>query len=450
VGSRHSRSRIVGWVVIALTTATVVGYWSLHQWTWSTIDDPGFVIDLHARMAREGWLAGTASFVGKNVNGDLTWGLFRPAYWVYPLVYALPSALIHLMRLGMLAAAIGGPLVYLRRRGSTWVVTTMAAALLLLASTQLTPGLFFSSLQELSGAAFVGLGLLLRRDRWRTLSWLVAAWFKSPFAWLLIGQAIVLWRSGRRRDALVSAGLGAGTLMISYLFARQGSYTTRYFRANWYAVLDTSYRNSKNLVGITTCLVLVALLWWLVTTATPMLWSPMAAIVAVGWLGYTAQMLLWEVSGYYFGPILYLFGVAVALLLSEPAGLPPWRLAAVLVPPLLLSLVAFGGAIQQVLENNEIVRDIQACLTSKPGSTVVMTGDSPNIVTPEGSLRIVQNVQLEHADWTGRLSTSADAASDPNSPPADVFLGVLGAKPAGEATPLPCSTSRVAAYSLTR
>lgn len=335
-------------------------------------------------------------------QGDLSWGLFRPSYWIYPsLVYWMPVGLAHIVRLLMFAVAIAGPVLALRRNGLDRFATLMAALLILSAGSLLINGLFFISLQELSGAALVGIGFLTKSRGGRALFWVLAAWFKSPFSWLLIGEAIVLWRRGHRRQAVLNLVLGLGTLVVAAAFARAGEYTDKYGLDLWRILT-----NASKLVEVWTTLVLVMLLWWVISTQTVLRVNEASIVLLIGFTGYTAQMLPWAVSGYYLGPIIYLMGLFLASLLTNPESLPLWRKITTFTGPLVIALYVVYQPLAQGLEMNTILSDINKCLVDAAPVEYVLEGHFDYVSTEEGVLRIQQNAQLTNRNWNGSVSLS--------------------------------------------
>ena len=155
--------------------------------------------------------------------------------------------------------------------------------------------MFLVSLQELSGAAFVGLGLKTRRNPTRIALWLVAALFKAPFAWILIGNSVFLWRQKKRLEATISGGLGIAVLAASALWSRNGGYTSGY-RLN---PLDLGiYENFSRLVEPMNALLLVGLVWWLIVTNSSVKRHADSLLFLIAFAGYTVTMIPWRVPAY--------------------------------------------------------------------------------------------------------------------------------------------------------
>lgn len=381
------------------------------------IDDPGLVISVRDAIDAHGVIPGLLAHIGQMAQGDTTWGLFRPAYWVYPsLVYWLPIGIAHLFRLMLLVVAIVGPLAALRRRGASWRLVAAAACVMLAGSTTLMLGLNHVSLQELSGAAFVGLGLWIRNPWGRVASWTVAAWFKSPFAWLLVGDAIVAWRMGARRRAAVTAVIAVTTLAAAAVMARTGSYTSSYLESD--GLLGVVTANAGRLVDVNLLLPIVAAAWWFAFTRTRPRFDAQVLVLLVGLLGYTAQMLPWRVTGYYQGGIAYLLTLGLAYMLTEPAPMRRSRLLVALVAPIVAALLAVSSGVADVLTTNARYRQITDCLVAMSQARVVVAPE----FGPEAAVRIAQNAHLNDPDWPGFVTYAADVSELTQAPPGSVLI----------------------------
>src|SRR5690348_13682189 len=104
------------WLVLA-GLAVVLAVTAALPWEWSFIDDGALLTALHAQQQAHGALLGIPADIYQMYRVDLTWGLFRPSYWVYAgTFYLLPVGLAHAVRLAMVVAALGGPLALIGRR----------------------------------------------------------------------------------------------------------------------------------------------------------------------------------------------------------------------------------------------------------------------------------------------------------------------------------------------
>lgn len=414
-----TRARILGVVGGAIAAGVLLLVWVSLPWEWGWMDDPGFVLQMRALWDAHGVLAPVFLYRDMIIV-DLEWGLFRPAYWAYPLVYSLPIGLAHGLRLLIVLAAVALPLLVLRRRNWPPAGMVMGLALMAVASLWLYDGLVLLSIQEVTGAALVAVGVVARSSRLRTVAWLLAAWFKSPFAWLLVGQAIMLWREGRRRQALATAGLGLGTLIAAWLFARVGGYTAD--RATFdYGFFWRMSQNVVKLLDWDTALVLAAVVWWLIWTGVRLHVRGLAMAVAVGWAGYTLQMLPWGVTGYYRGPILYLLGLFLLLALSRPSPrLSRARCVVASAIPAVVAALLVGSNVSKVLTWNETWRVARECIVEQDAPRVLLPID----YGPEGAVRLYENAVIARPDWRGSVEIAS--SNDLSGGSWDAFVAVDG------------------------
>ena len=422
---RPARSRLWRFLPLTLLVVALIAisaWWVRVPWTWSPVDDAGHVRAVSELVRAQGFLSGFVSYTGQQFQIDLDWGLFRPSYWAYPsFIYSLSAEFAHVIRLFMAFVAIGGPLVYFRRTGIRGSQFMFASALLLAAGSSLYIGLFLISLQELSGAAFVGLGLALR-NRWlRFIAWTIAAWFKAPFAWLLIGQAIVDWRRGRRALAITNGAIGAGTLGIAALLAQNGSYTKSYGFDPFMI-----WHNLQVLLEPMNSLLLVALVWWLLITRTRLNFGLSSLGFLVGWLGYTAQLLPWFVSAYYMGPISYLFGIfLISTLPTHALHLKKSRSAIALSAPITIAAILVSSPLILGFQIQNAMKTFQDCLIDRPGTTSILQGNLVYLTSsPEGPIRLQQNLRLLDPNWTGEVTLRDPVLGEEIDPSVDLILNV--------------------------
>jgi hypothetical protein len=368
-------------------------------WEWSFIDDTGALAILHGQQDAHGTWGGAFGAATVWYRLDLGWGLFRPAFWLYAgAFYLLPPGAAHAVRLLMLALAVAGPLAIARaatpgaarRAALCWVAAVLAT------NVSLYRGLWFGSLQELSGLCCVGLGLLARRRTGvRLLGFLAAAWFKSPFAWLLVGYGLLLLlRRGSRGRGALSVTLGAGTLAVAAGFARSGSYTRLTYDAGHLAADARTAGFALLPVGAVLAAGAVALRTWpwhalpLRTRPwRPWPWRPWpAGVVGAVWpadpigpglllggLGYLANLLPWYTGVHYASPYVYLIGAGVALTLAPYAApaVPRWWLAAGLAIVVTVGLGAAVAGARYVYRNAATTLGLRDCVLGLPdGATV--------------------------------------------------------------------------------
>lgn len=377
--------------------AILVGWAYLPLWEWSFIDDGQLLAALDVSRARHGPVAGVAYAFVAAIQFDVEWGLFRPSYWVYVATfYLLPSGAAHAVRLAMCWVALAGPLIELGRRLPAAKRPAMLGLALstMLANISLYSGLWYPSLQELSGLALVGAGLCTRRPTVRTCCWLLAAWFKAPFAWLLLALGAVQLCRGRRRSGALTAALGAGTLATAAYFAHVGAYTG--------AVSVTVDRVAGNLLRSATWFGPTVLVLLVGVLGLGLRLRPggdrLALVLLLGGLGYYANLLPWRTDEHYAAPYVYLVGLG-ALLSLRDVGHPRWRRVAVsltvtgLVGALFAVAVVRNGA--QIVVTTVELRD---CVRAMPAGSVIGYNRA------EAWLRLEQIVKRRDPDWRGQLA----------------------------------------------
>jgi hypothetical protein len=447
--NRSRFQRLNPWWIAAGVCVVVLVLWMLLPWEWSTIDEPGHVLALRQYVEQQGIVGGVWQSAWDQFQGALSGGVFKPAHWVYSsILYILPISVAHGIRFLMLATAMAGPLVYLHRRGSTKPNMAFSVLLLVAGCSALYVGLTFMSLQELSGAAFIGLGLMFHRTLPRILLWTIAACFKSPFAWLLIGYSVPLWRRGQRRMSIASLLTGLTALTLATLMARNGYYTTQVFRSTAGLINDSLLGNGPKLFEWPALLILGSFLWWWVFTRTRLRFDAEALAFAIGLIGYSATLLLWSISGYYMGPVLYLLAICLLSLLGKLRILPLWRLALALAVPLLVAGWVLAGALATGVKTNLALSGTRDCLLQiHPAPHVLSSGNLIYLDTPEAADRFTQIMELRDPGWQGTIEYT-----DPNTEPASQswthYLWIGSGRPAGtQIGPVVCQTGAVSIYS---
>lgn len=438
-------------VVGALTLVTSI-VWLFLPWAWSPVDDPGQVLTLSREIAESGRISGTLNRImqlaGAEGFGDKGSGIFRPAAWIYPaLVYQLPVALAHLVRLLMVVAVILGPLAYFRRCGASSRRLWLTLLIIVAAASTLYQGLFLLSIQELGGAAFVGLGLVARRNSTRIVFWLIAALFKAPFAWLLVGNAVFLWRQKKRLQAAISGGLGLGILAISALWSRNGSYASSY-NPN---LRDLAiYENFSRLVEPMNALLLVGLVWWLISTNGSVKRHADSFLFLIAWAGYTLTMIPWGVTAYYMGPISYLFGIFLASVLVDNERTNGRQVFIGLIMPAFVAFWLARITLNFGFEVNSVMYESKQCLAPLSHSSTVITGRLLYVTTSyEGPIRIMEQLRLDDPNWDGSVTLEDTALTGFSNPDTTHYLTIGGALiPEGRSYTQVCNQSAITLYEL--
>lgn len=318
---------LLAWVLAGLSGAVTV---LVHRsWQWSLIDDPFQVRALEQQVSRHGHMSGVLHRFVECAQSDWGWGLFRPAYWIYQSTfYLMGPTPARATRGFLLGLALCVPLIVIGRslRGSVpYRVTFLAwSAVVLVSYSWLWDTISWASLQELPGIAFIALGLTTRRSMVRLGSWLVAACFKAPFAWLLCVWGIFLWRQGRRRAALASLSSGTGVLLAAAVFSEHGGYTAR-LSFDPAVILSNARTATEALWPTVTTLMIGALLLGVrVEWVVPPCGLP--AVLGLGGFLYAANLLIWSAGGYYAIAPAWMLGTAGILIAAgavrreSPAG----------------------------------------------------------------------------------------------------------------------------------
>jgi hypothetical protein len=254
---------------------------------------------------------------------------------------------------------------------------------------------WYPSLQELSGLCFVGLGLLARRHPWLLVAcWVVAAWFKSPFSWLLLGYGLLLCRQrGTRPPGIAALLVAVPTLGAAALLARGGHYTNDVATLSASA-LRTHAETALALLGPPALVLLAGAL--VLRSRIGAAGDPLALALLAGGAGYLVNMLPWRTDAYYAGPYLYLLTLGALLLLRDIQPVPRWRLAGLLVPALIAGEVA-GFSMLTGWYTHANVTGLRDCVLRLPPGSVV------GFNRVEGWARLDGIVRLRDPQWTGKL-----------------------------------------------
>jgi len=417
-------SRLRRWLTVAalLPLAAIVVASGFLPWEWSFIDDGGLIARLRADRAGAGQLHGVWNFIEQSWRFDLSWGLFRPLFWVFSsLFYLLPAGAAHAVRVAMLLVVVVGAMVVAGRRftGRDSFAMGLWAGAAVAVDASLYTGLYYPSLQELSGLCLVALGLLARRRPvLRLLAFLGAAWFKAPFAWLLVAYGLLLLRHRRtRRLGAAYTALGVGTLAVLAAVARTGVYAQSSLSFTGHTVL-TNVNTAVSVAGWVSLLLIVGVVLLrprfdleLRPAATDSAdgatapGDPIALALLFGGLGYLVNLLFWHTGGYYASGYLYLLTVGVLLGVRSVGPLRPLRLLAALLVPVLLAMPVLRAAGQDVWRHNEAVAGLSNCLLSLPGAPTV------GYNRHEAWERLDFIVREHRPDWGGRVLLVEDGAT---------------------------------------
>lgn len=385
--------------------------WTLiPDWEWSFLDDAGQKTYALGYRTHRGLLGGVWANAKAQYDADIhQWGLFRPLWYPYASTfYLLSPAIAHALRFAMVLVVVVLPPLWLSRprEGRSRNVSLAVVGICLLgANTTLYQGLSFLSLQELSGLALVSLGLCTDRRVPRSLLWLGAAWFKSPFVWLLLLWSLWLLLSKRRvHGALVLLGATA-TLILAGISARHGAYTAS-FGYHGVHQLVTTGRTAQSLfywpgtIGVLGLLVLRP-------RPSSIRWrEPLPCVLTLGGVLYLANLLPSnaDIGAYYGSPIIWMVSTAALALLatSSPIAVGSRPLAWVSLAVAAVTVATAGYVVGKVnrlqLERNAAVVGLRDFVLQQPnqGQTYAING-------PEAAERLGQVIRLHDPQWTGRI-----------------------------------------------
>jgi hypothetical protein len=304
----------------------------------------------------------------------------------------------------LVVIVVAAPVLYFRRLRTSKMPVLFMILFVAAATSGLYLGIEFVSLQELTGAACIAGGLLFRKQAGRITLWTLAAWFKAPFAWMLIANGVVAWRRGEKRAALTSAGLGVATIAVAALWSRSGSYTSAY-SLNPVAM----WENIPRLLEPVNVYLVVALVWWATMTGSRLRVDSNVVLFGIGFSGYVLQLLPWGVTAYYSGPITWLLGLLLLSALGEYGVVSRSRMVAAYALPTLITFLLVAWPVRQVLQTNAVMRGVSDCLAGYPNSNSLLAGNMTYVTGPEGPIRMKQNLQLRDPTWHGDITYEPDA-----------------------------------------
>jgi hypothetical protein len=396
-------------VFVSVFSTLVIGASLLVSWSWGPVDDPGQVIAMQSLVDQHGYIGGILNRIGELASGDVEAGVFRPLAYIYPaLLYTLPSGLAHLLRIVMLLVIVIAPVVYMRRRNHQRdSVLVLVFILSLAGSATLIQGVTLLSIQEVGGAFFIALGLISRNKYFRLMFWLLAAFFKGPFSWILIGYAIYQWMRKDKRLATISGLIGISVLLTNALWSLGGSYSGRYITNP----LDPQlWANASKILEPMNTVLLVIVLWWAITTKSRLHRKRDFIIFAAAFFGYFFQMIPWGFTAYYMGPISYFLALMLIVTITVNPEASYRQIAIGLTAPFFLMIWVVGNNVSLVLRTNEIMRESTTCLGQITDGNVSVFGDALYVTSsPEGPIRIEQNAMIEFPNWRGSLNTETNS-----------------------------------------
>ncbi len=433
------RRWLVALGAVLLAGVVAVGFL---PWEWSFIDDGNLITRTQLARTVNGPVSGTLGYIVDGWHYDLSWGLFRPVFWVFiPFFYLLPVGAAHALRAAMLVTAVAGAMVAVSRghQGPQRLVPVFWAGLAVLADTSIFAGVYYPSTQELTGLSLLGLGLFARRrPALRLVAWLCAAWFKAPFAWLLLAYGLLLlWRRRDRVLGLAYTVLGAGTLAVLALAARTGSYSQGNLSFTW-QVFRLNLTKAAGLAGPAVIVLLVGALLLGARFSLgglrrpgrddPPGPDPLAAALLLGGLGYLANLIFWRTGSYYASGFIYPLTVGTLLAVRQVAPLSRVRLAAALAVPALVAAPTIRTGLRDTWQHNQQVVGLRDCVLGLPGAPVIGYNRG------EAWQRLDFVAHQAEPDWPGRVVRVANGATvstggEPDVSRFDYFIWEPGSGP---------------------
>lgn len=405
-------------LAVAVAGIALVVLWAALPSEWSLVDDPLQKQSLVASMHSHGALGGILDRLRDGYRDDLAWGLFRPVYWLYcATFYLLNPPLAHAVRALFFLIAVVAPAVVAHRRTTDAAAFHRAGVVVLVAAvtaanSAMYEGLSFLSLQELTGLALVGLGLMLEdRPIGRSITWIAAAWLKAPFVWLAIAWGGVLLLRRRWAVGATTLAVGFATVVAAAWFAHHGSYTTNRFTLSA-AQAEATLKSVRHYVLAPGAVLLAALV---ALRATPRRWAwrdGTSVALVLGGLGYLATMLPWGYAGsYYPAPFIWMLttGVLLAVVAAGPEraellwprdrGRQALRLvqAGAIAAAVAATLVVSSHMVRQEYQRNAAVVHVRDWEASLPAQGVVI-----GVNGIEAADRFTQIQQLRDARWGDR------------------------------------------------
>ena len=170
----------------------------------------------------------------------------------------------------------------------------------------------------------------------------------------------------------------------------------------------------------------------------------------VAWVGYTLTMIPWGVTAYYMGPISYLFGIFLASVLVNARNVSGRQVLVALLMPAFVAFWLARITLNLGFEINSVMLQSKQCLASLSESTTVIAGNLLYVTSsPEGPLRIMEQVRMRDPNWSGSVAMENANRSGFLDPDTSHYL-LIGAAPVPEGRSIKkvCSGSAIALYEL--
>jgi hypothetical protein len=400
------------WVCGISAVIALLAIWTFAiEWEWSFIgDDAGWII-----KSREAGSSGNpvdwVSYWGGLVWSDTTgWGLFRPVYHFYGLVVApLGADLAHGVRLLMFLLAMTAPVILVWRntqRGQvrTWAIIWILS--MLFSAYTILYGIYFVSLQELTGITLVALGLITRNPFARGLLWLLAAWTKAPFIWLYLFFCISQLETKNKRIARVALGLGILTVGVFVWSATNGSYTEDTLRLSiWHF-----WQNIQSLGTYGAAFLIVALAGSLIFAGYFNLRRDSVVLLG-GAIFYALNLLPWNAIGYYNAPVWYLAVCGLAAGINRK-NMTRQHLAYKWAPAVLVVCVTASIALSAETLRTDVFGRNTMVVESRDWALTEIPTNSRLVLGNTGSEELIFYAKEANEKWTSAAITTGDVDGD--------------------------------------
>ena len=372
--------RILKWRILftfVFSTLTLLVLWTPCQ--WALMDDPTVYLTVHSLVAHFGVFSGAAKFLKFSYLEGLSVGRFRPAYWIYQLIFYEFNGnpkVAYLLRIGMLACSSILPVLWLEKRQAIKFGSIRPLLLILFLSSifanyALWDGLIYISLQELSGIFCVSLIFSVVPVNPKELSSVKIAWsifflilgtfFKEPFIWVIFTFSFFLFYLQKRKMAIMTVLFGLVALSIILVVSKQGSYTKRAFSFDvervWLSAKDFLFFGKYTLLIWLISLLTLGKLKFEEIDKTTCAFA-LSLVLASGL--YLLNVIIWGGSLYHWSPVLWLGSVGIFTLVAEGSKdqkftiKPKYKLLVIIISVLCSFRVIFNKAKYFYLSNRGV------------------------------------------------------------------------------------------------
>ncbi len=392
------------------------------------MDDMQYVLRCQDFTKRFGLWRGILENFSSHLEGDRSWGLFRPAYSFYSsTVYLLAPNVVYFMRFLTFSGIFVFSLLFVQniadRAGKPPARLYYGLLILaLLAIHSLYDGLGFISLQEPSGLCLAACGLYLFASArpgatpwFAALCFLFAAWFKTPFIWLLLGAGVFnVLVLKKRLLGLLSVLAALTNIAVAASFARSGGYTA-HFTALKPGLMRETLIHFAGEFAVPALISLLALAAGLRYRRREFFSGDRYAAL-VGGTGalYLVNLLPWGSPNYHMGPPAYLLTLGLFIFLAPRFEFRPGR-SGLVAGATVLGLAVCGHGFWKCLARDQTIQALRDWALALPqdGAVLALNG-------PESSGRFRELLTLRsHGKWNSpvvELPASGEGSFEGGAP----------------------------------